>query len=255
MMRIFIGCAGWALAREYAANFSDAGSHLARYSQRFNAVEVNSSFYRPHLRKTYTRWAASTPPDFRFSVKVPKLITHQCRLVETDAHVDRFLDETGGLGEKLGPLLVQLPPSLKYDAGVVAKFFQSLRQRVASPIVCEARHRSWFTAHVEQLFKSLHIARAIVDPPPVPAGAELDELSELRYFRLHGSPRVYYSSYDRVYLAELARRLLRLAASGGTIWCIFDNTALGAAVENALAILEEIAATPESDRLRAGRQF
>src|SRR5688572_19432683 len=110
-----IGCAGWSIPREHAAEFPVEGTHLQRYAQRFPAVEINSSFYRPHRPETYARWAASTPDGFRFAVKVPREITHTRRLREVDEPLERFLAEAGALGEKLGPLLVQLPPSLQFE--------------------------------------------------------------------------------------------------------------------------------------------
>src|SRR5438067_4991367 len=124
-----VGCAGWSIPKPHAGHFPAAGSHLARYAGRFPAVEINSSFYRPHRPATYARWAASVPPDFRFSVKVPKLATHERRLVDTDDVLDAFLGEATQLGDKLGPLLVQLPPSLSFSADVAAAFFAALRDR------------------------------------------------------------------------------------------------------------------------------
>src|SRR5690349_10182868 len=107
-----IGCAGWAIPKQHAVLFPSSGSQLERYAQRFNAVEINSSFYRPHLPATYARWAASTADDFSFAVKMPKVITHMRRLAGAAEPLERFLDEVGSLGAKLGPLLLQLPPSL-----------------------------------------------------------------------------------------------------------------------------------------------
>src|SRR3978361_949297 len=114
----FIGTAGWSISAQYAHDFSDGGTHLGRYGARLNAVEINSSFYRPHQRKTYERWAAGVPEDFRFSVKLPRSITQEHRLQNYGALLSRFLEESAGLGVKLGVILVQLPPTLVYDAGV-----------------------------------------------------------------------------------------------------------------------------------------
>src|SRR5437763_17203339 len=94
---VFIGCAGWSIPREHAGHFRAKGSHLERYAGRFTAVEINSSFYRPHRATTYGRWAASVPANFRFAVKVPKEITHALRLVGAADLLDRFLDATGRL--------------------------------------------------------------------------------------------------------------------------------------------------------------
>lgn len=128
-----IGTAGWSVPSRYSEAMPQGGSHLERYARHLNAVEINSSFYRPHQRKTYERWARSTPADFRFSVKVPKAITHEARLARCDALLDRFVAEATGLGDKLGVLLVQLPPSFRFDRQVADRFFRSLRTRIDTP--------------------------------------------------------------------------------------------------------------------------
>jgi uncharacterized protein YecE (DUF72 family) len=229
-----IGTAAWSIPREHATAFPRAGSHLERYAAVLNAVEINSSFYRPHRTATYERWAASVPEDFRFAVKIPKAITHERRLKDVDDLLDRFLSEVGGLGSKLGPLLVQLPPSLSFQAGIADRFLGELRNRVQGSIVCELRHVSWFTPEVEALLTELRIARVAADPAPVPGADEPGGWRGLSYYRLHGSPRIYYSAYNPEYLAAIAEVLARDAAAGIETWCIFDNTAAFAATGNAL---------------------
>jgi uncharacterized protein YecE (DUF72 family) len=231
---IRIGTAGWSIPKEHAAPFLMVGSHLERYGVVFNAVEINSSFYRPHRTATYERWAASVPEDFRFAVKVPKAITHEHRLKNTDDLLDRFLTEADGLGPKLGPLLIQLPPSLSFQLGVADRFLTELRSRVAGSIICEPRHASWFTPEVEGLLDRLRIARAAADPAPVPGADDPGGWRGLSYYRLHGSPRIYYSAYSPPYLAAIAEVLASDAAAGIETWCIFDNTAAFAATGDAL---------------------
>lgn len=124
---IRIGTAGWSVPKEHAAAFPAEGSHLGRYAQVFRAVEINSSFYRPHRRTTYERWADSVPETFRFAVKVPKAVTHEHRLRTTGELLFQFLSAVDGLGSKLGPLLVQLPPSLGFEPGVADRFLEDLR--------------------------------------------------------------------------------------------------------------------------------
>jgi uncharacterized protein YecE (DUF72 family) len=237
MACIFIGCAGWTLPKSAAEAFPGEGSHLQRYAARFPAVEINSSFYRPHRPATYARWAESVPEDFRFSVKVPKQITHALRLQLTGNVLENFLGEVGELGAKLGCLLVQLPPSLAFDADVVDTFFTTLRDATTTPVVCEPRHATWFTSQADMLLKHHRIARVAADPARVPAAAQPGGYARLAYYRLHGSPRTYYSSYDDAYLTALAAQL---RAAKHSTWCIFDNTALGAATHNALSLLERL---------------
>jgi len=219
------------------ADFPAEGSHLARYAARFPAVEINSSFYRPHRPSTWARWAAETPPDFRFSAKLPKTITHQLRLAGADEALDAFLSQAHAMGEKLAVLLVQLPPSLAFDAAVAAPFLAGLRVRTSASIACEPRHPSWFEAEVDALLAELGVARVAADPACVPAAAEPGGARDLVYHRLHGSPRVYYSAYPPDYVAALADQVAREAEAGRKTWCIFDNTALGEAWRNGLELL------------------
>lgn len=228
---VWVGCAGWSIPGAYGGEFPAEGTHLERYARRFPAVEINSSFYRPHRPATYARWAASTPEAFRFSVKVPKEITHTRKLVSAEEPLERFLGEVGALGEKVGPLLVQLPPSLVFEPGVAETFFGQLRGRFSGGVVCEPRHATWFTPAVDRLLSGFQVGRVAADPAPVPAAAEPGGWGGLVYYRLHGSPRIYYSAYSEEYLDALA---YRLRVTGG--WCIFDNTAAGEATGNALAL-------------------
>lgn len=172
MASAMVGTAAWSIPAQHAHGFPAGGSHLERYSRRFPAVEINSSFYRPHRPSTYQRWASTVPAHFRFAVKLPKEITHLRRLADVDGPLERFLAEAGALGEKLGPLLVQLPPGFAVDARRVAAFLERLRSRAQGDVVCEPRHRSWFTAEAERLLSGFRVARAAADPALVPAAAE-----------------------------------------------------------------------------------
>ena len=224
--------------------FPEAGSHLARYAARFPVAEINSSFHRPHRPSTYARWAAETPPGFRFAAKLPKTITHQLRLAAADEALDAFLAEVAGLGEKLAVLLVQLPPSFAFDAAVAAPFFAGLAARTEASVVCEPRHPSWFDDEADALLASHRVARVAADPARVPAAAHPGGWRGTAYHRLHGSPRMYYSSYPPEYITALSERLRDDAAGGREVWCIFDNTASGAAAANALHLVAALADGP-----------
>jgi len=231
---IRVGTAGWSVPKAAATQFPTSGSHLERYGSVFNAVEINSSFYRPHRRVTYERWSASVPDGFRFAVKVPKAITHERRLKGEGELLDRFLAEVGGLGPKLGPLLVQLPPSLAFEEGASCEFLAELRGRFGGAVVCEPRHASWFAPPVERLLDEFRTARLAADPAPTPGAGEPGGWWGVSYHRLHGSPRIYYSPYSEEALTGVAERLAAAAAAGAETWCIFDNTAAFAATDDAL---------------------
>jgi uncharacterized protein YecE (DUF72 family) len=235
-----IGTAGWTLPRPHAHAFPPEGSHLIRYAQNFNCVEINSSFHRPHMRKTWERWAATTPENFRFAVKIPKAITHTAKLINTGALLQGFLDQAIGLGEKLGPFLIQLPPSLAFDEGVAHEFFTTLRELHTAPAVLEPRHATWFTPAVDRLLRDFEISRVAADPAKAsPLAAKPGGWRGLQYFRLHGAPRTYYSEYTEPFLADLAAVIKK---SSSDTWIIFDNTALGHATGNALSLRKLITA-------------
>jgi len=247
-----IGCCGWSVSGSVQEAFPGSGSHLQRYAGRYAGVEISSSFYRHHQRATYARWAASVPGGFRFAVKFPRGVTHDARLVGTMPEIEAFLDETAGLGSARGPLLIQLPPSLAFQGRTVARFLTGLRRRYAGELVCEPRHPTWFTAGATQLLTEFQIARVAADPARVPEAGVPGAWDGLRYYRLHGSPIIYRSSYDDSYLAALARSI---DDDPAPLWCIFDNTMLQAAQRNALQLLTLVRpATPPEDRSTARDQ-
>ncbi|MER2269547.1 DUF72 domain-containing protein [Methylobacterium oxalidis] len=232
---VAVGTASWNVPKTYADRFPASGSHLERYAQRFDAVEINTSFYRPHRVSTYERWSAAVPNQFRFAVKIPRTITHERRLENADEPLAQFLGEVAGLGPKLGPLLLQLPPSLPFQPEIAGAFLQRLRRAVPGSIVCEPRHASWFAPDAEAVLSDLRIARVAADPAPVPQASEPGGWRGLTYYRLHGSPRIYYSAYGPDALDALAERLAAATRDRVPTWCIFDNTAEFAATGDALS--------------------
>jgi uncharacterized protein YecE (DUF72 family) len=117
---------------------------------------------------------------------------------------------------------------------VAGNFFEKLKARTAVSIACEPRHPTWFEPDADELLRHFAIARVAADPARVPAAGDPGGSRQFTYFRLHGSPKVYYSSYSDEYIDRLADRLRREAAEKRKVWCIFDNTTLGAATRNAL---------------------
>ncbi|MDF3981512.1 DUF72 domain-containing protein [Luteibacter sp. PPL201] len=234
-----IGCAGWALSSSVAARFPGEGSHLERYAQVFSCVEINSSFYRSHQHKTYRRWADSVPGPFRFSVKLPRTITHDRRLRSAEPEVDAFMHEVEGLEGKLGCLLVQLPPSLALDELAAGAFFSLVRRYTDAPLACEPRHPSWFTDAGSRLLVDAGVARVWADPSPVPEVVSSADRG-LLYLRLHGSPHIYHSAYDDSFLDAMALQMREARHVGRDVWCIFDNTARGEAVPNALGLRQRL---------------
>jgi len=204
---------------------ASGGLHFQRTALTYNATRAASARWKSTARsivrtgpRPYIKWAQSVPEAFRFCVKVPKQLTHEARLVDCEAGLDRFLHECGHLGDKLGCLLVQLPPSLAFDATSATSFFEALRVRYDGFVAIEPRHRSWLEA--EPLLQQQRIARVAADPAPFPEAAEPGGWPGFRYYRLHGSPRIYYSSYDDGWLDRLSARLVEERQQGANSWCI-----------------------------------
>jgi uncharacterized protein YecE (DUF72 family) len=238
-----MGTAGWSVPRAVAERFGGEGSHLARYARVLGCAEINTSFYRSHRPEVYARWATQTPPGFRFAVKLPRAITHEGRLRAARAPLELFLAEVAGLGDRLGVLLVQLPPSLAFEARPVGTFFRLLARRFDGAVVCEPRHASWFEATADRALVRWRVGRVAADPARWPAaavpggwlGPAGDGAGAVLYHRWHGSPRTYWSAYGDDWLQARAAELARWPA-GAERWCIFDNTASGAAASDALRL-------------------
>ena len=270
MKPVTIGIAGWALPRADAALFPPAGfgSNLARYAAVFGAVEINSSFYRPHKPETYARWAESVPASFRFAVKLPRTVTHEKRLLDIGADLDRFVAEAGALGGKLGWVLIQTPPSLRFDPAAADALFTGLRARLAAIIpsdagaadtasesrnnshlnrvmlACEARHGTWFSDQATALMREQGIIRVVSDPPVGEPGPYVATSHEGAYVRLHGSPLIYRSIYEPERLAQVATWL---RGQHGHALVIFDNTMSGTQVRQALQLREMLTSSLSSD--------
>lgn len=228
----YIGTAGWSIPKAHSEKFPGKGTHLEKYSQRLQAVEVNSSFYRDHQEATYYRWSYSTPPQFRFSVKFPRRFTHEGKLSCTPEEAKNTLEPIFGLKEKLGVILVQLPPKLAFDLERATAFFETIRSLYQGKLACEPRHPSWGEESTLNFFERFKISKVQADPEPCPAlAARLTTAGGFQYFRLHGSPEVYRSPYQTEFLAAIARKI-----QSGRDWCIFDNTTFGHATENALEL-------------------
>jgi uncharacterized protein YecE (DUF72 family) len=233
---VLIGVAGWTIPARFKSSFPGDGTHLLRYARTLNAVEINTSFKQSHSRATYERWATSVPREFRFSVKVPHAFTHESELHPSKTELDAFVDAVTGLGARLGALLVQLPPSQEFKLARARAFFGKLRDRVSCAVVCEPRHQSWSSEKAEALMTEYRVSRVAADPPPWEGASAPSGSREITYFRLHGSPRRYYSDYPAEQLQLIRARIDAACQESKQVWCIFDNTALGCATGNALEL-------------------
>ena len=237
----YIGTAGWNVPGIHARHFDTEGSHLVRYARKLNCAEINSCFYREHKPETYRKWAASVPAGFLFAVKAPRTITHEGALrIQGEHALKRFLQQTSALEEKRGPVLLQLPPKFAFDKAIAMAFFSMFRRLYQGPAVLEPRNVSWFGPEPDLMLQEFHIARVAADPAVAAQAARPAGWPGLVYFRLHGSPRRYYSAYSQDFLLRLAEKLSCLSRLTTSAWCIFDNTASGAALANAMELIARI---------------
>ena len=251
---LYIGCEGWTISGKFSSEFPTCGSHLERYAQIFQSCEINTSFYRPHRKLTWERWANAVPAAFCFAVKVPRVITHDRSLSRTVDDLLPFFAQALLLGQKLGPVLFQTPPKLVFDEKIAAKFLALLRTIYSGQVVIEPRHVSWFTDAAERLLVDFGVARAAADPAPIVAGGLPRASRSLSYYRLHGTPRKYYSEYSSDALVRLSATY-QDEVGVKDVWAIFDNTASDAVAGDALRLLRmssqesRIDCDPDEDRL------
>jgi uncharacterized protein YecE (DUF72 family) len=235
MARYFIGTSGW--------HYDDWRGHfypeklpkakwLEFYAGYFNTLELNNSFYHLPSEAAFNNWYNSSPPDFVFSVKVSRFITHIKRMKDCDDAVVNFMSRARLLKEKLGPLLYQLPPGLHRDDALLETFLEDLPRDLKH--VIEFRHESWFTEDVFALLRRYHTGFCIFDMPRLTS--PLLATTVFAYIRFHGREGLYSSRYTDKEMAEWAKRIDELAEKLESVYIYFNNDIAGYALENARTI-------------------
>jgi uncharacterized protein YecE (DUF72 family) len=251
--KLRVGTAAWTLPKEALGFFPAEGTHLERYSKVLNSVEINSSFYRHHKAVTYKKWSDSVPKDFKFSVKLSKIFTHQQELKVDPKELEPVLGAIGELGEKWEALLVQLPPSLAFDEGSAEKFFTAVRRQFSGLLALEPRHETWVSDPALALQKRFSLTHVHADPSPLPVSMAGDRRPlGSAYFRLHGSPEIYKSNYETHRLEKFYTEIAKVKDLGFSAWCIFDNTTFGFATLNALEFMglhDKLSACVNSEKI------
>lgn len=228
---VYIGIAGWSIPKEYKEFFPKDGTHLERYSKVLNITEINQTFYKLPRASTFEKWREQTPKNFKFSVKLSREITHYQKLKDVSLLKD-FIEGISNLEEKLFSILIQLPPSLKFEKEVAESFFDEFRKLYKKYIAIEPRNESWIEA--EELFKKYKISRVAADPARYKADRSPGGDKDFIYYRLHGSPKIYYSEYSTEFLKNLSKEIKNNNAKDTVV--IFDNTASGAGIKNAIEL-------------------
>ncbi|MFC1981298.1 DUF72 domain-containing protein [Chloroflexota bacterium] len=235
MVKYFIGTSGWHYddwrGRFYPEKLPRAKG-LEFYARHFSTVELNNSFYRLPSENAFATWYNSSPADFTFAIKVSLFITHVKRLKNSEEAVETFITRARILGEKLGPLLYQLPPNMHRNDDVLELFLSSLPRGVEHTI--EFRHQSWLDEQVFGILRKHNIGLCVFDMPSL--SCPLVATADFAYIRLHGSTGLYSGCYSDEELADWAKKVAGLAVNLKTVHIYFNNDIEGFAVRNAVTL-------------------
>jgi len=232
---VHIGTSGWSYDHWKGPFYPQAlptDQMLEYYMRHFRSVEINSSFYRLPDKKTLRHWYESTPDDFRFTVKASRYITHMKKLGEPRKTVPVLLDRVSSLGDKLGPILFQLPPRWHFNGTRLGDFMDTLSHEFRYTF--EFRDQSWLNEQTFELLSRHSAAFCIYELDGFLAPKQIT--TDFIYVRLHGPDGAYQGSYDGQTLASWADAFSTWARNGQTIYCYFDNDQCGYAVQDALRL-------------------
>lgn len=235
MVRYYIGTSGWHYKHWQGLFYPEGLSKskwLEFYANHFDTVEINNSFYRLPSEAVFAAWHDASPSNFTFAVKVSRFITHIKRLKDSGELVAKFIARAAILGEKLGPLLYQLPTNMHRDPDRLESFLAILPRGMRH--VFEFRHESWFDERIYEILQRYNIAFCVFDMPSFTC--PLVATADFAYIRFHGSVGLYWSCYTDEELASWAGKLVNLAQKLKAIYIYFNNDAEAFAVKNAVTL-------------------
>lgn len=238
-----VGTSGWSYPHWRGVLYPEEArpaDWLGIYANTFGTVELNSSFYHMPRPETFRKQAAQTPEGFVFAVKAHRSITHEMRLQGAAARWAEFITSALELGEKLGPVLLQFPPSMRAQASLLEEFLEmhaAEARRRALRLAFEFRHASWFESEAGQILRRHGAALAVADSSRYPR-APLEPQGVFVYLRFHGPAALFASSYGEEQLEEWAGRIRAWLGEGRDVYAYFNNDAQGCAVRNALRLRE-----------------
>jgi uncharacterized protein YecE (DUF72 family) len=238
-----VGTSGWNYGDWRGIFYPDSiksAEYLSFYARHFDTTEINYSFYHLPRPSTYEKWAAQTPEKFLFAVKASRVITHIRRLVDVGEEWRRFVESALALGSKLGPVLLQLPPSLKADRERLAAFLREARAVKGARglrLAFEFRHGTWFEPDICELLHKHQAALVVAQSERYPQ-APMTPTAPFVYLRFHGPGALFASKYSEQELEEWAERIRKWRAAGLTVFAYFNNDFHGYAIENARRLRE-----------------
>lgn len=240
--KLHIGTSGWSY-KHWMELFYPKGTrpekYLEYYMTQFSCVELNSSFYHLPNNATVSGWMRRTNKSFLFCPKMSRIITHQLRLKNIEEPLGRFFNIFEGLKSKMGPVLVQLPPGLRFDEPSVNDFFEHVKVYNGYRFAVEVRHSSWITDAFLNLLEKNKFAFVIAD-----SGKRFPHYeavtTDFVYLRFHGSGQLYASDYSEQELKQYAEKIKGWLSEGKECWVFFNNDFGGYAIKNALQLIQFI---------------
>ncbi|MFI5964102.1 DUF72 domain-containing protein [Streptomyces asoensis] len=234
-MTLYVGTSGWQY-KDWKGVLYPADVPVRRwleeYSGHFATVEINNAFYRLPSRETFASWAARVPADFVVAVKASRYLTHIKRLKDPGEPVERLMGHAAGLGDRLGPVLLQLPPTLRGDAGLLDACLS--RFPPGTRVAVEPRHDSWWTPEVRQVLESRGAALCWADARSRPV-TPLWRTADWGYVRFHQGRAAPWPRYGRRALETWLDRIATTWPDDAEVHAYFNNDPGGAAVRDAAA--------------------
>ncbi len=238
---LHIGTSGWSYYQWKGAFYPEGmkqADWLTFYAQHFDTTEINYSFYHLPKPQTVLNWAAKVPEGFRFCAKISKTITHFAKLKETEELVKKFFESFGQIRQMLGPVLVQVPPSLKFDEALARPFFEMLKHNQPEyEFAFEARNSTWYEEESLALMREFDIANVISQSSGRFPYSEAITAKNI-YIRFHGPERLYSSGYTDEMLQDYANKFKSWVNEGHHIWAFFNNDNGGYALKDARKLRE-----------------
>ena len=240
--KIHIGTSGWSY-KHWADIFYPNGlkpdKYLEYYTSQFSCVELNSSFYNLPRKQTAEGWLNRTPESFFFCPKMSRHITHEKMLTGTDDAIEKFFGVFEIIKNKLGPILIQLPPGLSYDQSLISCFFDILNHHGNYRFAIEIRNKSWINDDFFELLNQKNIGFVIADSGRRYPYHEA-VTSDFVYLRLHGREQLYATDYHEDELKQFANRIHEWLGENKEVWVFFNNDFHGFAVKNARQLIEMV---------------
>jgi uncharacterized protein YecE (DUF72 family) len=240
---LYIGTSGWSY-KHWSGIFypedTKPDRYLEYYITKFSCVELNASFYHLPLKTTVSGWMTRTYETFRFCPKLSRFITHQMQLVNIEGALQKFFEVFEAMKERLGPVLIQLPPGLSYDKPLICNFFNLIKENYGQyRYAIEVRNKTWVNDDFFDLLEQFGIANVIADSGnryPYYEAITADNV----YLRFHGREQLYASDYSETILKQYGEKIRNWLDDGKVVWVFFNNDYYGFAVKNAERLREII---------------